>query len=258
MKAIGERARYTGKVQLTKKNEQEYRTLATSPPTVTHWIINLCNTWCLSTTTEWQLGPASIIIGLLPPKICLTSSPHLCEVTRRSLVINNLASDPIKSRSLQQGEIQVKLTWNRYTDNGAVLWPELSLYSRLTCVTIICPSQQSVISRYQYVSVPIPTTPQVIRPKVHYRQHGDTLILPKLIKAIGDRARYTEKVQLTLKKMSRSIEHWQRLHQLDHWIINLCDEAGLFTTTEWQLGPASIIIGLLPPKICQTSSPHLC
>jgi len=191
--------------------------LATSPPTVTHWIINLCNTWCLSTTTEWQLGPASIIIGLLPPKICLTSSPHLCKVTRRSLVINNLASDPIKSRSLQHGEIQVKLTWNRYTGNGAVLWPELSLNSRLTCVTIICPDQQSA-SQYQYVSVPIPTTPQVIRPsprreKVHYRQHGDTLILPKLIKAIGNRARYTGKVQLT-KKMSRSIEHWQRLHQL--------------------------------------------
>jgi len=137
--------------------------LATSPPTVTHWIINLCNTWCLSTTTEWQLGPASIIIGLLPPKICMTSSPHLCKVTRRSLVINNLASDPIKSRSLQHGEIQVKLTWNRYTGNGAVLWPELSLNSRLTCVTIICPDQQSA-SQYQYVSVPIPTTPQVIRP----------------------------------------------------------------------------------------------
>ena len=67
----------------------------------------------------------------------------------------------------------------------------------------------SLVSQYQYVSVPIPTTPQVIRPKVHYRQHGDTLILPKLIKAIGDRARYTGKVQLT-QKMSRSIEHWQQ------------------------------------------------
>jgi hypothetical protein len=63
-------------------------------------------------------------------------------------------------------------------------------------------SSHQPIRQYQYVSVPIPTTPQVIRPsprreKVLYRQHGDTLILPKLIKAIGNRARYTEKVQLT-------------------------------------------------------------
>jgi len=63
---------------------------------------------------------------------------------------------------------------------------------------------QQPVSQYQYVSVPIPTTPQVTRPllreKVHDRQHGDTLILPKLMKAIGERARYTGKVQLTKKK----------------------------------------------------------
>jgi len=63
---------------------------------------------------------------------------------------------------------------------------------------------QQLVSQYQYVSVPIPTTPQVTRPllreKVHDRQHGDTLILPKLMKAIGERARYTGKVQLTKKK----------------------------------------------------------
>jgi len=62
---------------------------------------------------------------------------------------------------------------------------------------------QQPVSQYQYVSVPIPTTPQVTRPllreKVHDRQHGDTLILPKLMKAIGNRARYTGKVQLTQK-----------------------------------------------------------
>jgi hypothetical protein len=42
--------------------------------------------------------------------------------------------------------------------------------------------QLQPVSQYQYVSVPIPTTPQVTRPlrreKVHYRHHGDTLILP--------------------------------------------------------------------------------
>jgi hypothetical protein len=90
------------------------------------------------------------------------------------------------------------------------------------------PSRQPA-RQYQYVSVPIPTTPQVIRPKVHYRQHGDTLILPKLIKAIGDRARYTEKVQLT-QKMSRSIEHWQRLHQLDPLVSLSTSQATLHRT----------------------------
>ena len=70
---------------------------------------------------------------------------------------------------------------------------------------------------YQYVSVPIPTTPQAIRPLVEKPNTASTatpFILP--IEANeSHRGQSTVHWQGAAHIVSRSIEHWQRLHQLD-------------------------------------------
>ena len=74
---------------------------------------------------------------------------------------------------------------------------------------------------YQYVSVPIPTTPQAIRPLVEKPNTASTatpFILP--IEANeSHRGQSTVHWQGAAHIVSRSIEHWQRLHRPYHCAI---------------------------------------